>query len=239
LATYVLVHGAGHGGWCYQRVARILRGAGHEVYTPTLTGLGERAHLVRPDTDLDTHITDVVAVLDYEDLHDVILAGHSYAGAVITGAADRAADRVACLVYLEASLPRDGESLVDRASVLMAETYRHSQIVDGVELVLFPGPDTIRNYGVTDPDDVAWLAGKLTPHPWKTFAQPLRLTNEAALARIPRAIVCSVSSMQRYPNAVRFTRATDADRVWEIEASHDLMVTHPEAVAEILMQLDE
>lgn len=91
MATYVLVHGGGHGGWCYQRVARLLRGEGHDVYTPTLTGLGERSHLVSPRVDLDLQITDVVNVLHYEDLHDVILVGHSYGGMVITGVADRAA----------------------------------------------------------------------------------------------------------------------------------------------------
>jgi pimeloyl-ACP methyl ester carboxylesterase len=89
MATYVLVHGGGHGGWCYQRVARLLRSAGHEVYAPTLTGLGERSHDVHPGIDLDTHIADVAGVLRYEDLHDVILLGHSYGGMVITGAADR------------------------------------------------------------------------------------------------------------------------------------------------------
>ena len=94
MATYVLVHGGGHGGWCYQRVAPRLRNAGHEVYTPTLTGLGERSHLLSADVDLDMHITDVTAVLHYEDLRDVILVGHSYGGMVVTGVADRASDRV-------------------------------------------------------------------------------------------------------------------------------------------------
>ncbi len=94
MATFVLVHGGGHGGWCYQKVARLLRAAGHEVYSPTLTGLGERSHLVSSEVDLDLQITDVVNVLRYEDLRDVILVGHSYGGMVITGVADRAADRV-------------------------------------------------------------------------------------------------------------------------------------------------
>src|SRR5215469_7235356 len=101
-ATFVLVHGGSHGGWCWQRVAKRLRSAGHDVYTPTLTGLGERSHLLRPDIDLDLQIEDVVQVLKYEDLHDVILAGHSYGGMVITGVADRALDRIAWLVFLDA-----------------------------------------------------------------------------------------------------------------------------------------
>src|SRR2546429_2332708 len=111
MATYVLVHGGGHGGWCYQKVARLLRANGHDVYTPTLTGLGERSHLLSPAIDLDTHITDVVAVLHYEDLHEAILVGHSYGGVVITGAADRALDRVGQLVYLDGALPGNGEAL--------------------------------------------------------------------------------------------------------------------------------
>ena len=99
MATYVLVHGGAHGGWCYQRVARVLRANGHDAYTPTLTGVGERAHLVSADVDLDLHIRDITAVLHYEDLRDVILVGHSYGGMVITGVADRATDRIGRLVY--------------------------------------------------------------------------------------------------------------------------------------------
>jgi pimeloyl-ACP methyl ester carboxylesterase len=111
MATYVLVHGGAHGGWCYQRVAGILRTAGHDVYTPTMTGVGERSHLVSADVDLDLHIRDVASVLHYEDLRDVILVGHSYGGMVITGVADRATDRIGRLVYLDAATPVNGQSL--------------------------------------------------------------------------------------------------------------------------------
>src|SRR2546421_3661916 len=103
MATYVLVHGGGHGGWCYGRVARILRSEGHDVHAPTLSGLGERSHLLSPQVDLDRHIRDITMVLHYEDLRDVILVGHSYGGMVITGVADRAPDRIARLVYLDAA----------------------------------------------------------------------------------------------------------------------------------------
>src|SRR6516162_6725643 len=103
MATYVLVHGGGHGGWCYGRVARLLRAEGHDVYTPTLTGLGERAHLLDDRVDLHRHVEDVVAVLQFEDLRDVVLVGHSYGGMVITGVADRTADRVGRLVFLDAA----------------------------------------------------------------------------------------------------------------------------------------
>jgi len=103
MATYVLVHGGGHGGWCYQRVARMLQSAGHAVYAPTMTGVGERSHLLSTQVDLDLHIRDITAVLHYEDLYDVILVGHSYGGMVITGVADRAVDRVGRIVYLDAA----------------------------------------------------------------------------------------------------------------------------------------
>jgi pimeloyl-ACP methyl ester carboxylesterase len=113
MATYVLIHGGWHGGWCWARVAPILRAAGHDVYAPSLTGLGDRVHLLSPSVRLETHIEDVLGVLSYEDLRDVVLVGHSYGGMVITGVADRAADRVSHLVYLDAFVPRDGECLLD------------------------------------------------------------------------------------------------------------------------------
>jgi len=113
MTTYVLVHGGGHGGWCYSRVRPFLIAAGHDVYAPTLTGLGERAHLMRADIDLDFHIGDVVSLLQFEDLRDVILVGHSYGGMVITGVADRIPERIKALAYLDAFIPRDGQSLFD------------------------------------------------------------------------------------------------------------------------------
>ncbi len=192
MATYVLVHGGGHGGWCYQRVARLLRSSGHEVYTPTLTGLGERSHLLRSDIDLDMHIRDVVAVLDYEDLRDVILVGHSYGGMVITGVADRAADRIGRIVYLDAATPTNGQSLVDVAGPIIEAVRPMGEVVDGLELVLLPAPDAGLLYGVTDAADLAWMADRLTGHPWRCFEQPLQLTNETALWAIPQYhIVCT------------------------------------------------
>src|SRR5215831_5722049 len=113
MATFVLVHGAWHGGWCWKKVTPLLRAAGHEVYTPTLTGLGERVHLASPKVDLTTHIQDVVNVLDYEDLHEVVLVGHSYGGVVIAGVADRVPSRVGHLVYLDAGVPHNGEGYLD------------------------------------------------------------------------------------------------------------------------------
>ena len=236
MATFVLVHGGGHGGWCYSRVTPLLRAAGHEVYTPTLTGLGERKHLVRPDIDLDTHITDVVHVLEYEDLTDVILLGHSYGGMVITGVADRAGSRIGRLVYLDAAHPRNGESLADLTPEMMGMAHSEMRVVDGVELVLFPDSQVISYLGVTDPEDFAWMKSKITPHPWKCFTQKLRLQDEAAVRRIPRTnINCTVSLGMSTDE--RRARQLDGDRNFEIDTGHDLMITEPKAVAEMLLQV--
>jgi len=236
MATFVLVHGGGHGGWCYQRITPFLRAERHEVYTPTLTGLGERSHLLNPDIDLDVHIRDVVNVLHYEDLRDVILVGHSYGGMVITGTADRALDRVGQLVYLDGALPENGESLAQMTPVLMETAHSEARIVDGVELVLWPGPDAGRSYGVTDPAALAWMQERLTPHPWKSFTQRLRLANEALVKKIPRTnINCTETLSRRPPERAR--RAFEADRVWEIDTGHDLMITEPRAVADLLLRL--
>ncbi|WP_018636514.1 alpha/beta fold hydrolase [Parafrankia elaeagni] len=236
MATYVLVHGGGHGGWCYQPVARLLRAAGHEVHAPTLTGVGERSHLASPTVDLELHIQDVVAVLHYEDLRDVILVGHSYGGMVITGVADRAADRVGRLVYLDAANPVNGQSLLDVAGPIIEATRPHGQVVDGVELVLLPAPGAGAFYGVTDPADLAWMDDRLTGHPWRCFEQPLTLTNEEALWVIPQYhIVCTSTLATR--DAELMEKAHAAGRLWEIDTGHDLMITEPRAVADALHEV--
>ena len=234
MAIFVLVHGGAHGGWCYQRVTRRLRQAGHEVYAPTLTGLGERSHLVGPQVDLNLHIQDVVAVLHYEDLEDVILVGHSYGGMVITGVADRAAARVGKLVYLDAANPKNGESLVDVAGPVIEMTRPAGQVIDGVELVLLPSPEAGTLYGVTDPDDLAWMASRLSGHPWKCFEQKLVLVNESEFSKIPQShIVCTSTLATRDPQLIEDARA--AGRLWDIDTGHDLMITEPQRVSEALL----
>jgi len=236
MATYVLVHGGAHGGWCYQRVARLLRAAGHEVYTPTLTGLGERSHLVGPHVDLNLHVRDVAAVLQYEDLRDVILVGHSYGGMVVTGAGGCAADRIGRLVYLDAANPRNGESLVDVSGPIIEAVRPAGRVVDGVELVLLPSPDAGLMYGVTDPADLAWMAERLTGHPWRCFEQKLQLVDEAAYAAIPQYhVVCTSTLATRDPRLMAQARA--AGRLWDIDTGHDLMITEPEAVAKALLDI--
>jgi pimeloyl-ACP methyl ester carboxylesterase len=236
MRTYVLVHGGGHGGWCYKKLTPFLRAAGHEVYAPTLTGLGERKHLLRPEIDLDLQITDVVNLLEYEDLTDVILLGHSYGGMVITGVADRAGARIGHLVYLDAAHPKNGESLADISPAQMSMAHNEMRVLNGVELVLSPDSKVIAYLGVTDPADFAWMQSKITPHPWKCFTQKLRLKDEAAVRRIARTnINCTASLGMSTPE--RRAGQLDGDRNFEIDTGHDLMITEPKAVADMLLQI--
>jgi pimeloyl-ACP methyl ester carboxylesterase len=235
MATYVLVHGGGHGGWCYKLVAQRLQAAGHEVYAPSLSGLAEHQHQLNDDIDLNTHITDVVKLLHYQDLTDVILVGHSYGGMVITGIADRATDRVGHRVYLDAAYPKNGQSLVDHAGPAILAARQASQTVNGVELVLFPGTDPLGFYGVTDPALIEWMKVRLTPHPWKCFETPLVLANEAAMRAIPEShIICTVTKPGRDMAALL---AKSEGRVWDIDTGHDLMLTEPDWVTEKLLLL--
>ncbi|MFT4045755.1 MAG: alpha/beta hydrolase [Solimonas sp.] len=236
MAAFVLVHGGGHGGWCYRKVAILLRGAGHDVYTPTLTGLGERKHLLTTDTNLTTHINDIVNTLIYEDLRDVILVGHSYGGMVITGVADRAADRIRELVYLDAAHPADGESLVDVAPAAMAFARSSSQIVDGIELVMWPNDAMVAAMGVSDPADEATLRAKMLPHPWKAFEERLRFVNGDTALRIPRTNINCTASGRNAPEAAR-ARQLDGHRNFEIDTGHDLMMTEPRKVADMLLEV--
>lgn len=240
MATYVLVHGGGHGGWCYQPVARLLRAKGHEVHTLSLTGLAEREHLMNADIDLNTHITDVVKLLQYEDLRDVILVGHSYGGMVITGVADRATDRIANVVYLDAAYPMNGQSLVDVAGEFILAARTKSKVIDGVELVLFPGEDPMGFYGVTDPAQIAWMKPKLTPHPWKCFETKLVLNNEAAMRKLPQSFILSSVQIDQLNDEMRAgLLALCEGRLWEIATGHDLMISEAEATAAALHEISQ
>ena len=229
MATYVLVHGGGHGGWCYQRVARRLQADGHEVLHADADRPGRAVPPARRSVDLDRHIEDIAAVLHYEDLRDVILVGHSYGGMVITGAADRAADRVGKLVYLDAATPRNGQSLVDVAGPVINAVRPFGEMVDGMELVLLPAPDAGLLYGVTDPDDLAWMAERLTPHPWKCFEQPLELRTRRRSGPSRSTTSCAPRPWPpRRGTLSRWPRPAAGGRLWDIDTGHDLMITEPE-----------
>jgi pimeloyl-ACP methyl ester carboxylesterase len=236
MATYVLVHGGGHGGWCYQPVARQLRGLGHEVHAPTLSGLADRAHLLSAATGLDTHIADIAGLIEYEDLNGVILVGHSYGGAVISGVAGRIPERIRHLVYLDASLPENGQSIIDNSPSLHA-LRKHNRIVDGVELGLWPDdPATLAIYGLAGCALEPWARARLTPHPWRSFTDRLSLVHPGALQSLPRTVINCTHTLTLRTEETR-QRWLTGDNVWEIDTGHDLMLTEPEAVAAMLARL--
>jgi pimeloyl-ACP methyl ester carboxylesterase len=231
-STFVLVHGGWHGSWCWRRVAPLLRAAGHDVWTPTLTGLADRAHALTPETDLETHIRDIVGLLEFEDLQRVNLVGHSYAGMVIAGAAAKAAHRIRQLVYLDAFVPHAGDSLMRLLSPEREYFYR-TQAVQRDESWLVP-PPPVATLGVSDPDDVAWLEARLTFQPLRTFDQAL---DADVPAELPQGYIHSTEG----PIAGSFTpfaAQARADAAWEyaeLASGHDAMVTAPIALAELLL----
>lgn len=230
--TFVLVHGAWHGGWCWKKLTPLLRAAGHELFAPTLTGLGERAHLLNPQVGLNTHIDDIVALLEYEDLHNVILVGHSYGSMVIAGVAERAASRLAHLVYLDAFVPQDGQSLLDTLPDA-GESVRKNAETLGEGWMVPAGADT---FGVTAAADVQWLTARLTPQPLKCFTEAVCLTNPAARALPHSYILC------RQDNSSFFAvYAAQAERAgwhcYELRTGHDAMITVPEELANLLLTI--
>jgi len=235
MGTFVLVHGGGHGGWCYQPVARLLQAQGHLVYAPSLPGMAEHVHQLNADIDLEMHIDDVVNLLFYEDLHDVVLVGHSYGGMVITGVADRVPERVGHRVYLDAAYPSNGESLHEHAYANIEPQRQSIYTENGVELVMRPDPAFAGFFGITEPDLAKWTNERLSPQPWKCFSQKLFFKNEDAMRAIPEShLICSSTIPGRDMDLLR-TRAQG--RVWDIDTGHDLMLTEPEWVAETLMKV--
>jgi pimeloyl-ACP methyl ester carboxylesterase len=171
MTTFLLIHGGWHGGWCWKKVTAHLRAAGHEVFTPTLTGLGERAHLATPQIGLETHLQDVLGVLEHEDLREVVLVGHSYGGMVIAGVAARAPERLRHLAYLDAFVPEVGQSLWDLLTDPAARE-RFEGLArtegDGWRIPL-PWEPALRNWGVADEADLRWMIPRMSPHPIKTL----------------------------------------------------------------------
>jgi pimeloyl-ACP methyl ester carboxylesterase len=240
---FVLVHPAWHGAWVWKKVVPLLREKGHLVSTPTLTGLGERSHLARPEIGLEAHVTDVVNVLKDEDLRDVILVGHSSSGVVITGVADRAPERIAHVVYLDAFVPDDGQAVFDLVTPDRRQALEKLVESEGQGWLLPrfappPWETIVRDmWGVTDNDDVRWMLERLRPTPVGHFKDPVRRTNPAA-EKLPRAYVrCRQFPNPRFDTHAEMARRTAGWRYWELAASHHAAVTMPGNVASVLMEL--
>jgi pimeloyl-ACP methyl ester carboxylesterase len=230
VSVFVLVHGAWHGGWVWQRVAPLLRAAGHEVHTPTLTGVSDRAHLLNPSVGLGTHVQDVVALLEAFDLTDVVLVGHSYAGQVVTGVADRVPERLRLRVYLDAFVGDDGEAAIDLLPSTVAGHYRESVAGPGFGWLIPVRPLTV--LGVTDEGDLRWLGARLTPHPWLTYTEPLRLRNNGDV--VPAVFVECVDWMRVFHTHAE-RAAARGWAVHEVMTGHEAMVTAPEKLADVLL----
>lgn len=235
MATYLLVHGAWHGGWCWKRIADRLRAKGHIVFTPTLTGLGERAHLAGPDIDLECHIDDVLGVIDMEELDDIILCGHSYGGQVITPVLDRRTDRFRAAVWLDAFVPQDGQSLMEgwppeRAQHIREEAARSG---DGWKIA----PMSPEYFGVMDKDDADWVTRRCVPQPIKTFSQAVHLTG--AWETVPKKLYILA---ERHPNSSfdRFSVPLSEKPDWDVRSvasGHDVMIDTPDLLTEIFLEL--
>jgi pimeloyl-ACP methyl ester carboxylesterase len=229
--TFVLVHGAWHGGWCWRGVADLLERQGHKVYAPTLTGLGERSHLMSPNVGLSTHITDVVNVLKWEQLSGVVLCGHSYGGMVITGVAEQMQASIGAIVYLDAFVPLDGESVFALTGPAVHDALRAAQAKG---LVAVP-PRPAEAFGVYERNR-AWVDCMNTPQPVATFTETIKVTGAAE--RIARKIYIRAAT---YPNpgfdkALARVKKDASWRAYDAPCGHDVMVDEPEWLAKVLLE---
>lgn len=232
MATFVLVHGAWQGGWAWDRVTPLLRARGHQVHAPTLTGVGDRAHLISPGIGLETHIQDVLATIRNQRLAEVTLVGHSYGGQVIAGVASALPGALARLVYLDAFVPNDGESATEQQPETIAHHYRESVRERGFGWLL--PTRKLEVLGVTDPVDIEWLTALMVPHPYRAFNDPVRVSADALA--IPSTFIESVDWMRVFQSA----RERAQSRGWpvhELQTGHQSMTTAPRALAELLDQI--
>jgi pimeloyl-ACP methyl ester carboxylesterase len=230
MTTYVLVHGAWHGGWCWRKVRALLEASGDDVHTPTLTGLGDRAHLASQEIGLETHIADVLGLLEAEDLSGVVLVGHSYAGMVVTGVADRAAHRIARLVYLDAVVPKDGQCLYDRAPPQVRTSWEEQARVAGEGWRVPVSVATPQFLGLKSEEDLHWVMPRLTPHPIRCFRERLRVSGRSPQMQLTY-INCIGDKPLGQPRTVQADGIVDYH---ELRTGHDAMVTAAEDVATLL-----
>ena len=230
MATFVLVHGAWHGAWCWRRVARLLTRAGHEVFTPTLTGLCERSHLLTPTVDLDTHILDVVNEMKWQNLNNVVLVGHSYGGMVISGVAEKMEKSIASFIMLDAFMPENGQSVIDiwppamREGLLAAER-------GGATTV----PPRAAELFKVNEKDRAWVDAQCTPQPIKSFFQKLPLTG--ARERIGKKTYIRATAFPTpYFDAGLASARGKGWRTYEVPCGHDVMLDMPDRLTELLQE---
>lgn len=228
MTDFVLVHGAWHGAWCWRKILPSLQGRGHRAFAVTLTGLGEREHLISPTIRLATHIDDVAAVIETEELARVVLVGHSYAGLLITAVADRHAARIARLVYLDAIVPRSGESWSSSHDESARQARRAGIARDG-----FIPPPPAAVFGLAG-EDAAWVDRRQRPHPGGVYDDVLQF-DEARVASLPRTFVdCTSPALPAIENARQRVRSEPGWQVIEVATGHDPMISAPAQLLDIL-----
>jgi pimeloyl-ACP methyl ester carboxylesterase len=228
VATFVLVHGGWHGGWCWNRVSKLLSAKQHTVVAPTLTGLGERSHLLNPEIDLDTHVLDVVNVMKWQELRDVVLVGHSYGGMVISGVAEQMEQSIASVVMLDAFVPANGQSMNDLGSPQIRQLI-HKAASEGAISI----PPVAAAFFNVNENDRAWVDALCTPHPLKSLLQKITLTG--ARERIARKAYIRAANYES--NLFDTALSEVRNRGWltsKIDAGHDAMIDAPARLAEVL-----
>ena len=229
--TFVLLHGAWHGGWCWEFVARGLRARGHRVTCPTQTGLGERSHLISADLTLEVFGQDLINHLVYEDLTDVVLVGHSFGGNALSIAAERAAERIGTLIYLDCTVFEGGVRLIDTMSPgpLRDRVKAFEASPDGISME--PPPATV--FGVLDSAQQAWVEARLTPHPISTMTSPLPITGRPGNGLPARYIACTDPLYHPHERVRGWGEILDCTPE-QIATGHDAMITAPDALIELL-----
>jgi len=234
VSAFVLVHGAWHGGWCWEPVVSSLRCRGHDAHAPTLTGLGERSHLSAPEVGIQTHIEDVVHLLEWRDLHDVVLCGHSSGGLVIAGVADRLPERVRALCFLDAFIPKDGDSLL---SLLPSEMV--TDFLEGVRRAgrgwLVPAPPV--TLWITDSVLGQWVTDQVTMQPLRTFTEGLELSGGWERVAQRWNVVARDHPRHLFRNQYERLRAEPRWQQRVVPGRHDLMLEAPDAVTDILLEI--
>lgn len=237
MTSFVLVHGAWCGGWVWRDVAGLLRAAGHEVFTPTLTGMGERSHLLSADVNLSTHIRDIVNVIDYERLDGVALVAHSYGGMVATGVADRIADRIDALIYLDAALPEDGQAMLDLVSGERKETVMRLAEEEGGGIAV--PQSLLLDTGIEDADRRAAFVARTCPHPLASQLEPIRLAGNFQTIRRKAYVLAAISNSHRFRNYMEWARSAPGWVGEEIQSLHFPMATMPGETADLIMRLSD
>ena len=230
MRTFVFVHGGWHGGWCWTRVARLLRSQGHDVFTPTLTGAGERAHLLRSSATLETGIEDIIGVLNAEELEDVVLVGHSAGAATILGVADRSPEKISTLVFLDGLILRNGESLRSHFTPFQEEVYQAALKGGGNP---FPQPPA-QMFMVPAGPDADWVNRRLTPQPFGTASSALHLEHDLGNGKSCVYIACLAPIHPFVAASHRFAQEQAGWQWQPIDAGHDAMITAPEQVVQAL-----